>query len=51
MIQKRTQLKINDNSGIKLGQCLKIYKKNIGTIGDKILISIKKIHLNKKKAI
>lgn len=51
MIQKRTLLKINDNSGIKIGQCIKIYKKNIGSIGDKILISVKKLRLNDKKKI
>jgi ribosomal protein L14 len=51
MIQKRTQLKINDNSGIKIGQCIKVYKKNIGNIGDKILISVKKLRLNQKKLI
>lgn len=49
MIQKKTKLKINDNTGIKLGQCIKIYKKNIGIIGDKLLISVKKIYLNNKK--
>lgn len=48
MIQKRTIIKINDNSGIKIGQCIKIYKKAFGKIGDKILISVKKVHLNKK---
>ena len=26
MIQIQTKLKINDNSGIKIGQCIKIYK-------------------------
>lgn len=51
MIQIQTQLKINDNSGIKLGQCIKIYKKNIGKIGDIILISAKKLRLNKKKKL
>lgn len=51
MIQVQTKLKINDNSGIKLGQCIKIYKNKIGKIGDVILISVKKIRLNKKKKI
>ena len=45
----QTNLYINDNTGIKLGQCLKIYKKKNGSIGDKILISVKKIKFNKKK--
>ena len=29
MIQIQTKLKINDNSGIKIGQCIKIYKKKV----------------------
>jgi large subunit ribosomal protein L14 len=48
MIQKKTKVKINDNSGIKIGQCIKIYKKSFGIIGDKILISVKKLHLSKQ---
>nr|YP_009178769.1 ribosomal protein L14 [Peronospora tabacina]ALJ78450.1 ribosomal protein L14 [Peronospora tabacina]ALJ78497.1 ribosomal protein L14 [Peronospora tabacina] len=51
MIQIQTKLKINDNSGIKIGQCIKIYKKKVGKMGDIILISAKKLRLNKKKKI
>ena len=51
MIQIQTKLTINDNSGIKIGQCIKIYKKKIGKIGDTILISVKKLRLNQKKKI
>ena len=51
MIQIQTKLKINDNSGIKIGQCIKIYKKKIGKIGDTVLISAKKLRLTKKKKI
>ena len=51
MIHIQTKLKINDNSGIKIGQCLKIYKKKTGQIGDVILISIKKLRINSKKKI
>jgi large subunit ribosomal protein L14 len=51
MIQIQSKLKINDNSGIKIGQCIKIYKKKTGTIGDVILISIQKLRLNSKKKI
>lgn len=51
MIQIQSKLIINDNSGIKLGQCIKIYKKKIGKIGDTILISAKKLRLNSKKKI
>lgn len=51
MIYIQTKLNINDNSGIKLAQCLKIYKKKTGKIGDIILISIKNLKLNNKKKI
>ena len=51
MIQIQTQLKINDNSGIKTGQCIKIYKRKVGKIGDIILISVKKLRSNKKKKV
>ena len=45
----QTKLKINDNSGIKIGQCIKVYKSKVGKIGDIILISVKKLRLNQKK--
>ncbi len=51
MIHIQTKLKINDNTGIKLGQCIKIYKRKTGSIGDTILISAKKLRLNQKKKI
>lgn len=49
MIHIQTKLKIKDNTGVKIGQCIKIYKKATGTIGDTILISVKSLRLNKKK--
>ena len=49
MIQIQSKLFINDNSGINIGQCIKIYKKKTGIIGDIILISVKKLRLNSKK--
>lgn len=51
MIHIQTKLNVNDNSGIKLTQCLKIYKKKTGKIGDVILISIKNLKLNNKKKL
>ena len=51
MIHIQTKLKIKDNTGVKIGQCIKIYKKSVGTIGDTILISVKNLRLNKKKKI
>ncbi len=47
----QSKLKINDNSGIKLGQCIKVYKHKFGIIGTIILISVKKLRLNQKKKI
>jgi large subunit ribosomal protein L14 len=49
MIHIQTKLNVNDNSGIKLAQCLKIYKKKTGQIGDIILISIKNLKTNSSK--
>ena len=49
MIHIQTKLKIKDNTGVKIGQCIKIYKKPVGTIGDIILISVKNLRLNKNK--
>lgn len=37
-----TLLKVIDNSGGILVKCVKVYKKSIGLIGDKILVSVKK---------
>ena len=51
MIHIQTKLKIKDNTGVKIGQCIKIYKKSVGTIGDNILISVKNLRLNKIKKI
>jgi large subunit ribosomal protein L14 len=51
MIYIETKLKIKDNTGVKIGQCIKIYKKKKGTIGDLVLISVKSLRLNKKKKI
>jgi len=51
MIHVQTQLKIKDNTGVKKGQCIKIYKRKTGSIGDVVLISVKSLRLNKKKKI
>ena len=49
MIQKKTRLKIVDNSGGLRGNSIKIYKKKIGIIGDILILSVKKIKKKKKK--
>jgi large subunit ribosomal protein L14 len=51
MIHIQTKLNIKDNTGVKIGQCIKIYKRATGSIGDIILISVKNLRLNKKKKI
>ena len=55
MIQLRTSLEINDNTGAQKAICLKIYdksKKQIGHTGSIILISVKKTkNKNKSKKI
>ncbi len=51
MINIQTKLNIKDNTGVKIGQCIKVYKKNTGLIGDTILIAVKNLRLNKKKKI
>ena len=52
MIQPGTKLSVCDNSGIKIVKCLKVYNHtNIGSIGDKILVSVRKIKRNKIKKI
>lgn len=49
MIYIGTNVNISDNSGAKLGKCLKIVGgKKIGSIGDIILVTLKKI-LHRKK--
>jgi len=43
MIQKNTIIKILDNSGGKVAKCIHVYGGTQGNIGDKILVSMKKI--------
>jgi large subunit ribosomal protein L14 len=46
MINVNTKVKIVDNSGAKIGQCIKIYggsKVNVASIGDTILVAIKEV--------
>ena len=54
MVQHRTMLKVADNSGAKLVQCIRVlggYKKRYGIIGDIITITVKQAmpHANVKK--
>jgi len=43
MIIKQSKVKIIDNSGVALGQCIHVYGKKVASIGDEILISVKRI--------
>lgn len=49
MISVQTQLHIKDNTGIKKGQCIKVYKGKAAKTGDIILISVKKLRKLKKE--
>jgi large subunit ribosomal protein L14 len=51
MIKVQTKLKIIDNSGVKSGQVIKIYKGQSGQIGDIILISVKYVKSKTKLKI
>lgn len=53
MIQSQTSLKVIDNSGAKVVNCIKVLgglKKKTATIGDIIIVSIKELR-NKNKLI
>ena len=40
-------LRIMDNSGGIIAKCVKVYKKKVGVIGDKILVSLQKMKAKK----
>jgi len=55
MVQHRTMLKVADNSGAKLVQCIRVlggYKKRYGIIGDVITVAVKQAtpHAQVKKS-
>lgn len=41
MIQMKTLLNVIDNSGAKLCECIQVYRKKTGSIGDLICVAIK----------
>lgn len=43
MIQKETFLQVIDNSGGRFAKCIHVYLKKKGNIGDKVLITMRKI--------
>tara|TARA_B110000459_G_scaffold188325_1_gene221435 strand:- start:196 stop:555 length:360 start_codon:yes stop_codon:yes gene_type:complete len=48
MIQNRSFLKLADNSGAKLVQCIKVYKTAKVEVGSMVLVSIKQIRTQSK---
>lgn len=48
MIQNRSKLKLSDNSGARLAQCVKVYKTKKPRIGSLILVSIKQTRSQSK---
>lgn len=43
MIQNRSFLRLADNSGVKLCQCIKVYKTGKAKIGSTVLVAIKDV--------
>lgn len=52
MIQKQTRLEISDNSGAKLGKCIRVLKGSssltTGKVGDKTIVSIRKLKMKRR---
>ncbi|MCL4137200.1 UNVERIFIED_CONTAM: hypothetical protein GTU68_036243 [Idotea baltica] len=51
MISLGTRLKVIDNSGARIVECIKILgdsKKKVGTAGQQIIVSVKKVNPSKK---
>ena len=48
MIQDRSLLRLGDNSGAKLVQCIKVYKTKKIVLGSLILVTIKQVRLKSK---
>ena len=47
MIQVQSKLKVADNSGAKVVQCIKVLggtRRRTASVGDVIVVSVKKIH-------
>jgi ribosomal protein L14 len=51
MIQKKSKIKVIDNTPVKEGSCIHVYnkKKGIGRIGDLVLISVLELEKDQKK--
>lgn len=43
MIQDRSLLKLADNSGAKIVQCIKVYKTQKVSVGSLILVAVKQV--------
>ena len=52
MIQNQTKLHISDNSGAKIGGCIRVLKGSsalsTGKVGDYVVVSIKKLKMKRK---
>ena len=54
MIQVQTLFRVCDNSGAKKVKCIKVlggFRKRFATVGDLIVISVRKVKPHKKKKI
>src|SRR4051812_8101998 len=48
MIFSESLIKVLDNSGVRIGKCVRVYDKPYGSVGDCILVSVRKFVPNKK---
>ena len=48
MIQLNSNVKVIDNTGAKIARCIKVLNKSYASIGDIIIVSIRKVVPNKK---
>eukprot|EP01101_Sappina_pedata_P013395 TRINITY_DN9660_c0_g1_i1.p1 TRINITY_DN9660_c0_g1~~TRINITY_DN9660_c0_g1_i1.p1 ORF type:complete len:121 (+),score=49.86 TRINITY_DN9660_c0_g1_i1:243-605(+) len=48
MAQVGTYVRVLDNSGAKIAKCIHVYRKQVATVGDKILVTVKQATPNKK---
>lgn len=54
MIQTQTVFRVSDNSGAKKVRCIKVlggFKRKIASIGDVVVVSIRRVKQHKKKKI
>lgn len=54
MIQAQTIFRVSDNSGAKKVKCIKVlggFKRKVASVGDLIVVSIRRVKQHKKKKL